>query len=133
MDADSGRRSRRRQPALRAEVGGQVPTRGRAWLARSVFGAETSGQSDAGGAGGPDRGAAPSPLHRARDRRAARNGALDGLGDLDSARIGPARAARARAAASVRVLAPGRAPPPRRQEARPLLPDQRTKTAVDFL
>jgi len=54
----------------------------------------------------------------ARDRGDARAGALDRLGGAEAGRDGPARTARARAAASLRVRPAGRARPPRRQEAR---------------
>ena len=54
-----------------------------------------------------------------RDRRDARDAALDRLGDPDPDRDGPARPDRARAAGPLRALAAGRARPRRRQEARP--------------
>ena len=70
---------------------------------------------------GPDRvhrGVASVADDRPGDRRDARDGALDGLGDPDLDQHGQARAARARAGPALRARAARRADPRRRQEAR---------------
>ena len=63
--------------------------------------------------------AAPAADDGGRDRRDARDAALDRLGDPDPDRDGPARPARARAGRPLRARAARRARPRRRQEARP--------------
>ena len=65
-----------------------------------------------------DRGAAAAALYRAGDRGAARDGALDGVGDPDPDRDGPPGPVRAGAGRALRARAAGRADPHRHQEAR---------------
>ena len=77
-------------------------------------------QSDAGGAGRGDRGAAPVADDGGGDRRGAGDAALDGLGGADPDRAGQALAAgAARAGQPLRAQPARRAAPHRRQEARP--------------
>ena len=115
-----GRRGRRRSVARTCcEVGVSLPGRGESGLLDRCSAPERVAQSHRRA-----RIEAIAALRRladsrAGDRRAARHGALDGVGDPDPDRAGPALAARAAGAGrALRARAPGRAGPHRRQEAR---------------
>ncbi len=110
MDAER-RRPRPPVSACAVHVSGLVATEleGERGSAGSLVGAAAGGQPHAAAAGRGDRGAAQAALHGGGDRGDAGHGAVDGVGDPDAARAGPAGAARARAAVSATSLAAGRA------------------------
>ena len=122
---DAGLDAERRRPrppvsacAVRGSGSAAIAAGDRA-AARSLLGTAAGREPDRAGAGRGDRQAAAVADDGGRDRRDARDAALDGLGDPDPARDGPPRPARARAACPLRALTAGRARPHRRQEARP--------------
>jgi hypothetical protein len=102
---------RRRERPLRTEVGEPFPAARRARATRSRLVA-AGGHQDAAGAGRGDHGAPPPAVHCGRDRRAARNGAVDRLGDSHQTRNGQTRPARPARRGPLRANAARRARPP---------------------
>ena len=97
---------------------GRYRAEGELGLLRSVLGAAPDPAPDQRAAGRGDRRAAAVAVHRPGDRRGARHGALDRVGDPDQDRDGQARPARPRARRPLRARAARRADPHRHQEAR---------------
>ena len=100
------------------EVGVPLPGELRERSAGPQLGTADRGQPHRRARDRGDRRVASAALYGPGDRRAARPAALDGLGDPDPDRDGPARPVGPGAGRALRARAPGRVDPYRRQEAR---------------
>ena len=111
------------------EVGVSLPGGLRERSAGLPLGTADRGRSHRRARDRGDRCVAPAALYGPGDRRVARPAALDGLGDPDPDRDGPARPVGPGAGRALRARAPGRVDPYRRQEAR-THPGRRRQTGL---